>query len=52
MDNLVEMEGLAMQAANDMLGEDEQGFIGEQIKKFGADINDNSLFCDKLRSAN
>ncbi|WP_138432233.1 flagellin, partial [Fodinibius saliphilus] len=40
MDNLVEMKGLATQAANDTLGEDERGFIGEQIKELGADIND------------
>ncbi|NGP90296.1 flagellin, partial [Fodinibius halophilus] len=40
MDSLVEMKGLATQAANDTLGEDERGFIGEQIKELGADIND------------
>jgi flagellin len=39
MDNLVEMKGLATQAANDTLGEEERGFIGEQIKALGDDIN-------------
>jgi len=39
MDNLVEMKGLATQAANDTLGEDERGFIGEQIEELGNDIN-------------
>lgn len=39
MDNLVEMKGLATQAANDTLGEEERGFIGEQIKALGEDIN-------------
>lgn len=39
MDNLVEMKGLATQAANDTLGKDERGFIGEQIKELGEDIN-------------
>jgi len=39
MDNLVEMKGLATQAANDTLGEDERSFIGEQIKELGNDIN-------------
>jgi flagellin len=39
MDNLVEMKGLATQAANDTLGDDERGFIGEQIKELGNDIN-------------
>ena len=39
MDNLVEMKGLATQAANDTLGKDERGFIGEQLKELGEDIN-------------
>jgi flagellin len=39
MDNLVEMKGLATQAANDTLGDEERGFIGEQIKSLGDDIN-------------
>ena len=39
MDNLVEMKSLATQAANDTLGEEERGFIGEQIQKLGEDIN-------------
>lgn len=39
MDNLVEMKGLATQAANDTLGEDERGFIGDQIEALGDDIN-------------
>ena len=39
MDNLVEMKGLATQAANDTLGDDERGFIGEQLKELGNDIN-------------
>jgi flagellin len=39
MDNLVEMKGLATQAANDTLGKEERGFIGEQIKALGDDIN-------------
>ena len=38
-DNLVEMKGLATQAANDSLGDEERGFIGEQIKALGQDIN-------------
>jgi flagellin len=39
MDNLVEMKGLATQAANDTLGEDERSFIGEQLEELGEDIN-------------
>jgi len=39
MDNLVEMKGLATQAANDTLGDDERGFIGDQLKALGEDIN-------------
>jgi len=39
MDNLVEMKGLATQAANDTLGDDERGFIGDQLKALGDDIN-------------
>jgi flagellin len=39
MDNLVEMKGLATQAANDTLGDDERGFIGDQIEALGDDIN-------------
>ena len=39
MDNLVEMKSLATQAANDTLGEDERGFIGDQINALGDDIN-------------
>lgn len=39
MDNLVEMKGLATQAANDTLGEDERGFIGDQLEALGEDIN-------------
>lgn len=39
MDNLVEMKGLATQAANDTLGDEERKFIGEQIKELGNDIN-------------
>lgn len=40
MDNLIEMKGLATQAANDTLGETERGYIGEQIAALGADINE------------
>ncbi|MCW9705341.1 flagellin [Fodinibius salsisoli] len=39
MDNLVEMKGLATQAANDTLGDEERGFIGDQIEALGNDIN-------------
>ena len=40
MDNLIEMKGLATQAANDTLGSTERGYIGDQIKALGDDIND------------
>lgn len=40
MDNLVEMKGLATQAANDTLGSEERGFIGDQLSALGADINE------------
>lgn len=40
MDNLIEMKGLATQAANDSLGNTERGYIGEQIKALGDNIND------------
>lgn len=40
MDNLVEMKGLATQAANDTLGAEERGFIGDQLSALGADINE------------
>ena len=40
MDNLIEMKGLATQAANDTLGEQERGYIGEQIQALGNDINE------------
>ncbi|MDG5768221.1 flagellin [Balneolales bacterium ANBcel1] len=40
MDNLIEMKGLATQAANDTLGDTERGYIGEQIKALGDDINE------------
>jgi len=39
MDNLIEMKGLATQAANDTLGETERGYIGEQIAALGDGIN-------------
>ena len=39
MDNLIEMKGLATQAANETLGETERGYIGEQIAALGQDIN-------------
>src|SRR5699024_2458725 len=39
MDNLVEMKGLATQAANDTLGEEERNFIGDQIEALSDDIN-------------
>lgn len=39
MDNLVEMKGLATQAANDTLGKEERGYIGDQIEALGKDIN-------------
>lgn len=40
MDGLVEMKSLATQAANDTLGDTERGYIGDQIKALGADINE------------
>ncbi|MDG5768337.1 flagellin, partial [Balneolales bacterium ANBcel1] len=40
MDSLIEMKGLATQAANDTLGDTERGYIGEQIKALGNDINE------------
>lgn len=40
MDNLVEMKSLATQAANDTLGAEERGFIGQQLAALGADINE------------
>ena len=40
MDNLIEMKALATQAANDTLGAEERGFIAEQIKALGTDINE------------
>lgn len=39
MDNLVEMKSLATQAANDTLGKEERGYIGDQIEALGKDIN-------------
>ena len=40
MDNLIEMKGLATQAANDTLGNTERYYIGQQIAALGNDIND------------
>jgi flagellin len=40
MDNLIEMKGLATQAANDTLGQSERTLIAKQIHGLGADIND------------
>src|SRR5690625_3822642 len=40
IDNLIEMKSLATQAANDTLGEDERGYIAQQIAELGAEIND------------
>ena len=40
MDNLIEMKALATQAANDTLGSEERGFIADQIKALGSDINE------------
>ncbi len=40
MDNLIEMKALATQAANDTLGADERGYIGEQISALASDINE------------
>jgi len=39
MDNLVQMKSLSTQAANDTLGPEERGYIGDQIKALGDDIN-------------
>ncbi|SMO93691.1 flagellin, partial [Gracilimonas mengyeensis] len=49
MDNLVEMKGLATQAANDTLGDDERAYIGDQIAALAGDINeiaDQTVFQD------
>jgi flagellin len=49
MDSLVEMKGLATQAANDTLGATERGYIGSQIAALGDDINeiaDQTVFQD------
>ncbi len=40
MDSLIEMKGLATQAANDTLGAEERKYIGEQISALGDDINE------------
>ena len=40
MDSLVEMKGLATQAANDTLGTNERRYIGEQITAMGNNINE------------
>src|SRR5690625_787872 len=40
IDNLIEMKSLATQAANDTLGEDERGYIGQQIAELGSEINE------------
>ncbi len=40
MDNLIEMKSLSTQAANDTLGAEERGYIGDQISKLADDIND------------
>ena len=40
MDNLIEMKGLATQAANDTLGDTERGYLGDQIAALGDDINE------------
>lgn len=40
MDSLIEMKGLATQAANDTLGANERKYIGEQITALGNDINE------------
>jgi flagellin len=39
-DSLIEMKGLATQAANETLGATERGYIGDQIKALGNDINE------------
>jgi len=49
MDNLIEMKGLATQAANDTLGDDERAYIGDQITALADDINevaDQTVFQD------
>src|SRR6056297_2293002 len=49
MDNLIEMKGLATQAANDTLGEDEREYIGDQIAALAEDVNeiaDQTVFQD------
>ena len=40
MDNLIEMKGLATQAANDTLSQNERTLIAKQIQGLGQDIND------------
>ncbi|MEO1023809.1 MAG: flagellin [Bacteroidota bacterium] len=40
MDGLIEMKGLATQAANETLGATERAFIGDQIAALGNDINE------------
>ncbi len=40
MDSLIEMKSLATQAANDTLGATERGYIGDQLKAIGNDINE------------
>ena len=40
IDNLIEMKSLATQAANDTLGEDERGYIAQQIAELGSEINE------------
>ncbi|MEO1023659.1 MAG: flagellin [Bacteroidota bacterium] len=40
VDGLVEMKGLATQAANETLGATERAFIGDQIAAIGSDINE------------
>ncbi|MEX0679744.1 MAG: flagellin [Balneolales bacterium] len=40
VDSLIEMKGLATQAANDTLGETERSYIGDQIKALGDGINE------------
>jgi flagellin len=39
-DSLIEMKGLATQAANETLGATERGYIGDQITALGNDINE------------
>jgi flagellin len=49
MDNLIEMKSLSTQAANDTLGAEERGYIGEQISALANDINeiaDQTVFQD------